>query len=90
MFRVYSGSVEPTPLERALPQPVPERLVDLIGSGPADVGAPPALAAVEAVMRDRVQDANVATVEALDPKGSHLTAKIGAAKPAQTPRTSDA
>ncbi len=41
-------------------------------------------------MRDRVQDANVATVEALDPKGSHLTAKIGAAKPAQTPRTSDA
>src|SRR6478736_6614374 len=77
MLRVYSGSVEPAPLEGPLAQAVARRLVELVGRRPADVGATNALAAVEPVVRERVQHANAAAAEALDPEGGHLTVEIG-------------
>jgi hypothetical protein len=57
---------------------VPKGLVELVGRGPPDVGAALALSAVETVVRDGVQDANVAAAQALDPEGSHLSLGIGA------------
>jgi hypothetical protein len=77
MLRVYSGGVEPAPLERPPAQPVSRRLVQRVGRRPADVRATSALTAVEPVVRDRVQHANVAAAEALDPEGGHLTVEIG-------------
>ena len=53
------------PLERPLPQPVAERLVELVRGRPPDIAATRALAAVERVVRGRVQHTNVAAAKAL-------------------------
>jgi len=63
---------------------VAERLVELVRGRPPDIGATRALAAVEPVVRVRVQHANVAAAKALDPEGRHLTAGIGARRTAMT------
>jgi hypothetical protein len=69
--------VEPAAFERPPAQPPAQALVDLGGGCPADVATARALAAVEAVMRHRVQDPGLAAAEALDPKRRHLVGEIG-------------
>jgi len=68
--------VEPTRLRRTYAQPPAERLVESQRRRPADVATARALTAVDAIARDPVYEAGLATAKTLDLEVRHLMIKI--------------